>query len=97
MLRHIVMLTFKDRQKVTEISEQFKSMLIALEESVPELIRMEVGLNVSTKASAYDLVLTADFADENALDKYRVHPEHVQVLEFMRAVVEKVAVVDYEV
>ena len=97
MLRHIVMVNFKDRQKALQISKQFKEMLVRLEESIPELIRMEVGLNVSTKASAYDLVLTADFADENALDKYRVHPEHVKVLEFMRAVVEKVAVVDYKV
>ncbi len=91
------MVNFKDRQKSTLISEQFRAMLIRLEESVPELLKMEAGLNVSTKASAYDLVLTADFADENALDKYRVHPEHVKVLEFMRSVVEKVAVVDYYV
>lgn len=72
-------------------------MLISLEESVPELIRMEVGLNVNTKPSAFDLVLTADFADEKALENYRVHPEHEKVLEFMRAAMEKVAVVDYHI
>ena len=95
MLRHIVMVTFKDQQNAIKTSEKFQSLLTDLQDAIPDLINMEVGLNVNTKPSAFDLVLTADFADEKALDVYRTHPEHQKVLVYMKDVVEKVAVVDY--
>ncbi len=97
MLRHIVMLRFKDHEKVDQNAREFKERLMALESLVPELKRMEVGLNVNTKPSAYDLVLTSDFDDEAALNAYRIHPEHVKVLDFMRSIVSETAVVDYYV
>jgi hypothetical protein len=56
---------------------------------------MEVGLNINTKPSAFDLVLTADFDDEKGLNIYRAHPDHVKILDFMKDTVEKTAVVDY--
>lgn len=95
MLRHIVMVKFNDREKVKELSIEFKSKLLDLIEKIPELKNMEVGLNVSTKLSAFDLVLIAGFDDEDGLNKYRVHPAHVKVLDFMKNVVDKTAVVDY--
>ncbi len=95
MLRHIVMMKFSDREKAGELSKQVKKMLEDLVPVVDELKRMEVGLNISTRASAFDLVLTADFDDEQGLDAYRVHPDHVKILDFMKDAVEKTAVVDY--
>ncbi len=95
MLRHIVMVKFKDRDAVPQISEKVKQMLINLEETVETLKRMEVGININTRPAAFDVVLTADFDNEEGLNKYRVHPEHVKVLDFLKEVVEKTAVVDY--
>ena len=63
---------------------------------VPELLFMEVGLNINKKPAAYDLVLTSHFESEEALDVYRVHPEHKKVLEYLYEVMETTAVVDYE-
>jgi hypothetical protein len=95
MLRHIVMVRFKDPDAKQANAETFRMKLLALEETVPELIKMEVGLNVNTKPSAYDLVLISDFEDEAGLDAYRIHPEHVKVVKFMKSVASETAVVDY--
>ena len=95
MLRHIVMVKFSDRATVAETSEKVKLMLLALENSVDSLKRMEVGLNINTLSSAFDAVLTADFDDEAGLNHYRSHPDHVKVLGFLKKTIEKSVVVDY--
>ncbi len=95
MLRHIVMIKLKDEHHTVEVINKLKRMLEALENSIATLVRMEVGINISTKPSACDIVLTADFNDENGLDSYRVHKEHVLVLEYLKEVMEKATVVDY--
>ena len=95
MLRHIVMMKFNEDVAKEEQSKQVKEMLLKLEDSVPSLQRMEVGINVNKTASAFDLVLTADFKDEDGLNAYRVHPDHVEILDVMKTTVDKVTVVDY--
>ncbi len=95
MLRHIVMIKFTERNTVETTALQLKAMLMDLTITINSLIKMEVGLNVNTKASAYDLVLTADFEDEAGLEAYRIHPEHIKVLDFLKTNMEKATVVDY--
>ena len=97
MLRHIVMIKFNKSESLVEIKKEIKQMLESLVGSIDSLKSMEVGLNISTKATAYDLVLTADFEDEAGLNAYRIHPDHVKVLKRLESVVEKTAVVDYEI
>ena len=95
MLKHIVMVNFNDREKVKELSVKFQSKLMDLVKKIPELKQMEVGLNINTKPSAFDLVLMANFDDETGLNIYRNHPDHKKVLGFMKDNVDKTAVVDY--
>ena len=98
MLVHIVMMRikthFSDLEKQRHLSK-LEQLLEQLTLTVAEIESLEVGINISTKASAYDLVLTVKFADENALDRYRVHPDHKTVLDYMSDAVDDVAVVDY--
>ena len=97
MLKHIVMLKFKEVAPVEFQNrlDKMEQMLNALNQTISSLENMEVGQNISTKASAYDLVLTGDFKSEQALDEYRVHPEHVKVLDYIKMWVDKAKVVDY--
>jgi|FLOH01.1.fsa_nt_gi hypothetical protein len=95
MLRHIVMIKLKSDLDKMQVSEKIRFMLEDLEKSIDELLKMEVGFNISTKASAFDIVLTADFKDEDGLNVYRVHPDHVGVLDYLKEVMEKAVVVDY--
>ena len=95
MLRHIVMFKFTDRQSAEEVSARLKIILEALPKHISELKGMEVGLNINTSPSAFDIVLTADLEDEDGLNAYRVHPEHKKVLDYLEGKIEKSAVVDY--
>lgn len=95
MLRHIVMINFFDKEELGVVSSKTKQMLLNLENSIEPLMKMEVGLNFSTKPSAFHLVLVADFKDEQGLNIYRDHPEHIKLLAYLKTVVEKTAVTDY--
>ncbi len=95
MLRHVVMMKLSDRTNWESIAQEVALMLNQLTETIPELLRMEVGTNFSTRPAAYDLVLIADFHDTSGLDAYRVHPTHQAVLDFLKMHVQETTVVDY--
>lgn len=95
MLRHIVMIKFNEREDLQENSKYLKNLLMGLEDSINSLNKMEVGINFSTRPTAHDIVLIADFDNEAALDEYRVHPEHVKVLDFLKEKGVQATVVDY--
>ena len=97
MLRHIVMIKFSDRKTVETVCLKVEQMLKGLLIEIDSLIAIEVGRNVNTKTSAYDLVLTADFEDNAGLEAYRIHPAHVSVLDYLKETMEKATVVDYYV
>lgn len=100
MVKHIVMLKLKDTENRIEKLEnalQLKKAIEALSYKIDEVKYMEVGLNYNEKNTAYDLVLTSTFDNADALNKYRQHPEHIKVLDFLNEVTDKSAVVDYEI
>lgn len=97
MIKHIVMMKLKPDagSLMKERLEHLKSQLENLKNNVDCLDSMEVGLNLSTRPTAMDIVLVSTFKDEQALDEYRVHPEHQEVLSYIKEVVEEARVVDY--
>ncbi len=96
MIRHIVMWKLRP-ENARENAQEIKRRLESLSGAVPELLSCEVGINGGGDRNAFDLVLTADFADFDALERYRVHPEHRKVAEFVRAVAVGRSAVDYTV
>ncbi|MCK5776065.1 MAG: Dabb family protein [Bacteroidales bacterium] len=96
MLKHIVMMKLKrDDERFQEHISKLEKMLNDLKIFIPSLKKMEVGLNTSSRSSAYDIVLVSEFEDEEALEQYRIHAKHVQVLDFIKVVVDDAKVVDY--
>jgi len=93
------MMRLKSAEKETkqEQMNKLKLMLEDLKNTIDVLDLLEVGLNFSTRSSAFDLVLVTHFKGETELDLYREHPEHRKVLDFIREVVSETAVVDYHV
>ena len=77
-------------------SRKIKEKLEALVDHIPELKSMEVGINISPRPTAYDLVLVSEFENEEDFETYRIHPKHLEVVEFIKKVSEMSAVVDYE-
>ena len=98
MLKHIVFIKLKgnySEKEKSEILKKLKQMLDSLPSSIEAIEEMETGLNFSTRPSAFDLALTVSMKDEDALNTYRVHPEHKKVLDYMGSLELETAVVDY--
>mgnify|MGYP001607478212 FL=1 len=98
MLKHIVLFKLKpsaEGASKEENAKKIKRDLEALIEKVPQIKRMEVGLNCISGEAAYDLAINSEFANEADLNIYAKHPEHVKVAEFVGKVRESRVVVDY--
>jgi len=94
MVKHIVMFDFKEENKEQNLLEA-KAMLEALLESVPTLKKMEVGINFSQEERAMDMSLYSEFDDQEGLEAYANHPEHLKVVAFIKSVATASKVSDY--
>lgn len=73
-----------------------KAELEALVDIIPELIKMEVGINISP-AEKQDLVLTADVENMEGLEIYAKHPKHLEAAKRIRAIATGRTCVDYNI
>ena len=96
MLKHIVMFTFKDENKRENLIKT-KKMLEALLDTVPTLKSIEVGINMSQESRAMDLSLYSEFDNKEGLNLYANHPEHLEVVKFIKSVATDSKVSDYDV
>ncbi len=95
MLTHIVIWKYK-----TDVSEgqrrEHVEMLRRLPAIIPEVQSFNVGFDVLKLPRSYHTGLASAFRDRAALEAYTVHPEHVAVADFGRAISEHIASVDFE-
>ncbi len=100
MIRHIVMFKIKEFEppgKKEEIIRQLKEQLEALSLKIPVIRFINTALNINNSPNGFDLVLETEFDDPQALETYRVHPEHKKVVEFIKPYKLQSASVDYEI
>lgn len=95
MLRHVVF--FKLKNPTPEVLNETKNVLMNLKGKIPELIDIEVGIDVVRSERSYDIALITTFESLDAMKAYQVHPLHVEVLKYIAEVRETVIAVDYEV
>lgn len=96
MIRHIVIFQF-DETKASEAEVMaIKAELEALVDHIPELKKMEVGIN-NNPAEKQDLVLTAEVNNYADLDIYAKHPMHLEVGKKIRAILTGRTCVDYTI
>ena len=101
MVTHVVCWKLYDeaegRSKRTNIS-LIKAELLALEDLIPEVQSVEVGVNAPQADSKnYDIVLIAEFDDFEALKNYSAHPEHKRFVEFISKLRSHRVAVDFEI
>lgn len=94
MIRHVIMWKFRAGEK--ENMHKFLDGLKALDGVIPEIRRMEVGVNILEKNN-YDACLIADFDDFEALDRYKKDPRHVAVSTLCKSIREARGAVDFEI
>jgi heme-degrading monooxygenase HmoA len=98
MIKHIVMWKVKEvyeGKNKDELIAELKSKLESLKDSVPGVKSLEVGKNISKSAYAQDIILVTEFENQDALDNYRRHPEHLKVVDYIKNVVEAGYALDY--
>ena len=92
MIRHVIMWKFREGEE--ENMHRFLNGLKALDGVIPEIRRMEVGVNVLEKNN-YDACLIADFDDLEALSRYKNDPRHVAVSTLCKSIRESRGAIDY--
>ena len=93
-LTHVVMFKFK-KPTAAALAEAARR-LRALQGVAPTLITMEVGQDVLHEGRSYDLVIINRFGSQADLVAYQEHPEHQQVLDYLRPLVTSSVSVDFE-
>lgn len=99
MIKHIVMMKLK-RDENSDFQKnilKLETMLNALKSQIDCIKNFEVGINISDRPAAYDIVLVAEFDNAEDLSIYRFHPDHTKVVEFIREVVADSKVIDYQI
>jgi len=92
VIRHIVFFKLNNKDDAKEVKEK----LLTLEEKVPFIKYLEVGINFSNEDRAYDLALIVDVESKEDLQKYANDTYHQEVIKYIKTKANKTKVVDYE-
>ncbi len=97
MINHVVLFKLKDypKEEKAKIVAELKDKLESLQKKIFEVKFIEVGVNYELESKSYDLALISHFESINDLDAYRVHPEHLKVVERIKETTVERAAVDY--
>ncbi len=97
MIKHIVMFKVNDTEDKPAVCKNLKAELETLKNKISEIKDYEVGINITPSPAAYDIVLVSGFEDEAALERYRKHPAHLEVVELINQQTSQRCVVDYNI
>ena len=97
MIRHVIMWKFKDNyngETKDEIIAHAESILLSLRPIIPEIRSMKFERDVLRSERSFDAIYITEFDSLEALEIYRVHPEHQKVAAYIAEVREAQAVTD---
>ena len=77
-------------------AEEMKEALLSMKGNVSSLLDIEVGVNISSHKSAYDIVFIGTFADKDALLEFESDQLHVSVGSIVSKLRDERVVVEYE-
>jgi hypothetical protein len=92
VLTHIVFFKLFDPAKAPEVRER----ILAMKGKIPELLELEVGVDVLRSERSYDVALLSKHENMAAMQRYQVHPEHVALKGYLDTVRERSICVDFE-
>lgn len=99
MIKHIVMWKLKNFAEGGSKDENrllVKSKLEGLKKKIKQIKVLEVGFNLNDSSTAYDIVLYSEFETIEDLNKYKTHPEHKKVGDFVSKVRAERKAIDYQ-
>lgn len=96
MIRHIVFFKMNKTAgdvETQELAEDLKALKSATGALMKECV---AAFDVVHAENSYDLALNSLFDNLDDLEKYRVHPEHVKVVQKIKKLCSSTAKIDYE-
>ncbi len=98
MINHVVLFKLKGYPEAEKeaVLCKIKEALESLKDKIEQVKHLEVGLNYELNAKSYDVCLISHFESVADLDVYRVHPEHMKVVELVQETTVERAAVDFE-
>lgn len=96
-IRHVVAwrLAATDEAERSAHADDIVRRLTSLVGVVPSILSLSAGAEALYVGTNWDVVLIADFADQEGLEAYQVHPAHKEVGAFIRSVVADRVAVDF--
>lgn len=94
MINHVVMMKFKAGVTEEAIRDLEKS-LDQLPNKIMDIKMYEFGRDILRSPRSNDFALVSLFANPMALARYQNHPEHLPVVEKIKAMCENVVTVDF--
>lgn len=98
MIRHILLIKFKDASPASEI-DKLKGLFESMPEKVEGVESVEWGINDSPegKNKGYTHSVLMNFVDETGRQNYLPHVEHQKLKQVFRPLLEDIIVFDYTV
>ena len=94
MLNHVVVMKFKAGVTEEAIRDLEKS-LDQLPNKIMEIKMYEFGRDILRSPRSHDFAIVSLFVNPMALQRYQNHPDHLPVIEKVKAMCENVATVDF--
>jgi len=91
MFKHVVLFKMHEKQRMPEL----RDLLLTLPGKISQIQKIEVGLNLTTRANAYDVSLIIEVLNFEAINDYLVHPYHQEVVAKITALCSHLCAVDY--
>ena len=86
MFRHVAMFKFRDDVPDSTI-DSIRTRLLRLPEKIPAIRAYEVGRDLDLSPATWDMVVIGGFDDIDGYRAYAAHPDHVPIVEEIRALV----------
>ncbi|MFL0168547.1 Dabb family protein [Candidatus Clostridium helianthi] len=93
MIINNLLLKLKNRD--TDNIKKTQEILLSMRGKIDVLIDIQAEINIRPGESNYDIILITKFASLEDLDKYLIHPNHLEVAKFIGSVLDTQASVCY--
>lgn len=96
MIWHAILFKLKNNISEPQVEQMIRE-LRGLEEKIPEIQRLHVGLNLSSRGQGHAVMALSCFKTKQDLQAYSEHPEHRRVVsQFIDPIRESVTVGDID-
>ncbi len=93
MVKHVVCFKLKDKEN----AKKAKEILMSMQDNVPTVRGIEVGIDQLCSARSFDVMLTVLVDDFDALKEYQNDKYHCEVVKtYMHSVISQSIAIDYE-